>query len=241
MKPVAIFQHTEVGAPGSVPAILDELGIPHRLISILDGDAVPARADAYAGMIVMGGYMSAHDPLPWLAEEMALIRQAASLRIPLSGHCLGSQIMAAALGGAVSRNPRPEIGWGRITATDDPQAEQWLGCHAGQSLLTFQWHGDTFSRLPPGARLIATNPHCAHQGYVLDGIHIGMQSHLEMTPALVQLSLERNGAQLERELAAGNPAVSSPSATLADLEDKTRTLRETLFTLYSQWVRHLHR
>ncbi|MGO3742903.1 type 1 glutamine amidotransferase [Kerstersia sp.] len=239
MKPVAIFQHTEVGAPGSVPAILDALQVPYRLIPIVDGAPVPAQADAFSGLIFMGGYMSVHDPLPWLQQEMALIRQAASLRIPLSGHCLGSQIMAVALGGDVRRNRQPEIGWQHITVTDAPQAPAWLSRPAGQELLTFQWHGDTFHRLPDGAELIAASDHCAHQGFVLDGIHIAMQSHLEMTPALVRLSVERNGAQLDREVAAGNPAVSSRTDTLSGLEEKTASLHATLAPLYAHWVRNL--
>ncbi|CAM4293715.1 type 1 glutamine amidotransferase [Kerstersia similis] len=239
MKPVAIFQHTEVGAPGSVPAILNALGIPYRLIPIVDGAPVPARADAFSGLIFMGGYMSVHDPLPWLAQEMSLIRQAADSRIPLSGHCLGSQIMAVALGGEVSRNPRPEIGWQPITVTGAPAAADWLSRPAGHELLTFQWHGDTFHRLPEGAELIATSAHCLHQGFVLDGIHIAMQSHLEMTPALVRLSVARNGQQLDRELAAGNPAVTSRADTLAALDAKTAALHDTLAPLYAHWARNL--
>lgn len=239
MKPAAIFQHTEVGAPGSVPDILAAQGIPHRIIRILDGEPVPTDARSFSGLILMGGYMGVHDPLPWLAQEMALIRQAAHLRIPVSGHCLGSQILAQALGGEVRRNPRPEIGWNTIEVTDAPQAQDWLGATAGTQLLTFQWHGDTFSALPPKAELIATSPGCAHQGFVVDGIHIGMQSHLEMTPGLVQLSVERNGHQLDREFTAGNPAVTSRASTLDDLEAKTQALRVTLTQLYRHWSKHL--
>lgn len=235
MKPVAVFQHTEVGAPGAVLSILESLGRPHRVVRIVDGEPVPERADAFSGMVFMGGYMGVHDELPWIPQELALIRQADALNIPVAGHCLGSQLVALALGGAVRRHAQPEIGWGEIVVAPGPLAEGWWGASAGQVLRTFQWHGDTFEP-PAGAVRIASGPHCTEQAFVLRDLHLGVQSHLEMTPALVELSLQRNGAQLEREHARGNPAVGSREETLRDLPARTAEMHATLRRLYTRWV-----
>lgn len=235
MKPVVILQHTEVGAPGWVPSILDELGLPSVVVNLMEGGTTPATAREYAGVITLGGHMSVYDPLPWIAGEIALIREAASLGIPIAGHCLGSQIMAVAFGAKVGRNARPEIGWNHIVVDSTPRAREWLGADSGEPLLAFQWHSDTFE-LPPGAERMATSEHCQNQIFVVDDRHLAMQCHLEMTPALVDLSVSRNGAQLDREFASGNAAVTSREQTLENLSVRTTGMRAVLLRLYSRWA-----
>lgn len=232
---MAIFQHTEVGAPGSIDAILRDLGVPTQRIHVGRGQAVPTDASAYAGLVFMGGYMSVHDDLPWIAQELALIRQAVALGIPVMGHCLGSQLVATALGAHVTRAPTPEMGWNHIQFDDSAAARAWLGDLAGQEVLTFQWHGDTFS-IPPGAQHWARSAHCAHQMFVLDGKHVGIQSHLEMTPELVALSVARNGHQLQAQEVQANPACSPWAEVLHALPARTAAMQRTLHHIYARWV-----
>lgn len=235
MKPVAVFQHTEVGAPGAVLRILESLGCEVKLVRVVDSEPVPADAAAYSGLVFMGGYMSAHDPLAWIAQELALIRDADARGVPVAGHCLGSQLVALALGGQVRRHDRPEIGWCEIDAEDSDVAREWWGEHAGRRLQTFQWHGDTFEP-PPGATRIAHGEHCANQAFVLRDRHLLLQSHLEMTPELVLLSLERNGNQLARQNALGNPAVSDYEDLPHDLPRRTGQMHVLLRQLYARWI-----
>jgi GMP synthase-like glutamine amidotransferase len=238
MKPVGIFQHTEVGAPGNIPELLAELGIATRVLRILDGEPVPQDPQVFSGLVFMGGYMSVHDDLPWIAQELALIRRAVALGIPVIGHCLGSQLLATALGAEVTRAERSEIGWSQIRLEPTALAQEWFGQPAGQALLTFQWHGDTFG-IPPGAERIARSAHCSNQAFVADGRHLAIQSHLEMTPHLVALSVERNGAQMERQEAAGNPACSPRAEVLYDLAARTDEMRASLKGLYQRWIQGL--
>ena len=234
MKPIAVFQHTEVGAPGTVVPILQSLGREVHIVRIVDGEPVPEDASAFGGLVFMGGYMSANDPLPWIAQELALIRAAAAQGIPVAGHCLGSQLVARALGGSVHAHTRPEIGWNDIVADDHALARHWWGDAAGYAIETFQWHGDTFAP-PPGAVRIASGVHCDAQAYVADDRHLLVQSHLEMTPALVALSLERNGEQLRRQHAAGNPAVASMDETQRDVNARAVRMTGHLQRLYARW------
>jgi GMP synthase-like glutamine amidotransferase len=235
MKPIALFQHTEVGAPGTLPGILRALGCEVRLVRIVDGEPVPADAGAFGGLVFMGGSMAATDDLPWIARELALIRQAHAHGLPVAGHCLGSQLVALALGGQVERHARPEIGWNLIRTDNTTTARQWWGADAGRKLLAFQWHQDRFTP-PEGAQQIASAAHCDNQAYVLDDRHLLLQSHLEMTPALVEMSLEHNGAQLQREHAAGNPAVTSMEETRRALPERTADMTRALRSLYARWV-----
>jgi len=80
-----------------------------------------------------------------VAAEADLIRWAHEHGVPLFGICFGSQMIAHALGGSVSRASRPEVGWHRVE-TDEPEAVP-----AGPWM---QWHFDVFS-VPPGFREIA--------------------------------------------------------------------------------------
>lgn len=236
MKPVAVLQHTVLGAPGTVVPLLQALGCDVQLIRILDGEAVPADASAFSGLVSMGGYMGAHDDLPWIAQELALIRDADARGLPIAGHCLGSQLVALALGGQVHPHTRPEIGWNTITTADDAVARDWWGPYAGRTLETFQWHGDTF--VPPaGAQQLASAPHCEHQVFVLRDRHLLVQSHLEMTPELVDGYLTHNGAQLERQVQAGNPAASALEDARRDLPVRTAAMTDVLRQLYARWAR----
>ena len=94
---------------------------------------------------------------------------------------------------------------------------------------------------PPGAQQIARSDHCSNQAFVLRDRHLLLQSHLEMTPELVGLSLERNGEQLRRQFALGNPAVSDPADAPNDLEARTARMRTILTRLYARWVRTARR
>lgn len=234
-KPIAVFQHTEVGAPGAVVPILESLGREVVVFRIVDGEEVPPDASPFGGLVFMGGYMGAHDPLPWIAQELALIRDADERDIPVAGHCLGSQLVALALGGEVRLHWRPEIGWCDITAEASDSAREWWGVHAGQVLQTFQWHADTF-KPPPGAVRLAHGRYCSNQVFVVRDLHLLVQSHLEMTPALVRLSLERNGHQLTRQNSMGNPAASHYDDILCDLACRTQQMHVVLRRLYSRWA-----
>lgn len=237
MKPIAVFQHTEVGAPGTVVPILESLGRPVRVIRIVDGEPVPKNAAEFGGLVFMGGYMSVHDDLPWIPLELELIREADARGLPVAGHCLGSQLLALALGGSVTPHSAPEIGWQPLQTRDDALSREWWGEFAGRDdVQTFQWHGDTFQP-PPGAQQIAASNYCANQAFVLRDRHLMLQSHLEMTPELIKLSLERNGEQQRRQFALGNPAVSDPADALNDLQARTGQMSTILSRLYARWVR----
>ena len=149
MKPVAIFRHAPTEGPGYFADFLDQKTIPWQLIRIDRGDTLPATAEDFSGLVFMGGPMSVNDDLPWIPLVLSLIREAMAKDIPVLGHCLGGQLMAKAMGGAVGRNPVKEIGWGELTVPNDDEARRWFG--AAQHFLGFHWHGETFS-IPPGLR-----------------------------------------------------------------------------------------
>ena len=101
---VLAFRHVPFEGIGRIAPLLEERGIACDYADLYRQGAVAPDIAAYNGLIFMGGPMSANDPLPYLDEERALIRQAAERRQPMLGVCLGSQLIARSLGGAVDRN-----------------------------------------------------------------------------------------------------------------------------------------
>lgn len=235
-KPVLIIQHTRVGHPGAVLPLLGQLGVTWVLVSLPNGDAIPDDITPYGGLVLMGGSMSANDELDWISTEIRLTQQAYALGVPIAGHCLGSQIMSKALGAQVRKNDYKEIGWQQVTPTDSSQVQAWFG-DLNQSIRFFQWHGDTFD-LPVGAELLLSSEACLNQAYVLEDKHIAMQFHLEMTPELVELFLEANGKELQREVQANSPFVNTTEQVMAGVQHYMPRMHEVLYAVYSRWVKN---
>ncbi len=233
MKPIAIFRHAELEGPGYFADFLDEQRVPWHLIRIDQGEAVPADASAYSGLVFMGGPMSVNDDLPWISKALALIRDAYAKDIPLLGHCLGGQLIAKALGGAVTKNPVKEIGWGQVSVAGNDTARAWFG--DVRQFDAFHWHGETFS-LPPGAVRLLSSPHCANQAYAI-GKHLGMQCHVEMTEPMIRDWCMAGAGEIAAS--AGSPAVQSAPAMQTQMAEKLPGLHRVAAQLYQHWLRGL--
>lgn len=232
MKPVAIFRHFSTEGPGYFATFLDKRHIPWQLIRIDAGDALPASAEQFSGLVFMGGPMSVNDDLPWIAPVLALIRQAVTDSIPVLGHCLGGQLMSKALGGMVSRSPVKEIGWGEVSVADNSVAHDWLSGKPGLSEFdAFHWHGETFS-IPAGATRLLASRHCENQAFAL-GKHLGMQCHVEMTAEMVKAWCETGATEIA---ASPGPAVQSAEAMQQDLASRVSALNQVAERLYTKWV-----
>lgn len=182
----------------------------------------------------MGGPMSVNDPLPWIAASCALIRAAVDADLPVLGHCLGGQLIAKALGGAITKTPVKEIGWGPVRVLDNAEAQGWFGGLAGFE--TFHWHGETFN-IPSGAVRLLESVYCANQAYALGKV-FGMQCHVEMTEEMI-LQWCRDGAA---EIAASDsPAVQSSAAIQADMAKKVAALNAVADRIYARWIEGLAR
>jgi GMP synthase-like glutamine amidotransferase len=144
-------------------------------------------------LIVMGGPMSVNDEteLPWLRDEKQFIREAIRSGLPVLGVCLGSQLIASALGARVYRNAQKEIGWFPVEAVPT-DADVF---HFPGGFQAFHWHGETFD-LPPGAIRLARSAACANQAFQVGRRTLGLQFHLEVTPGAVRAFIDNGGGEL---------------------------------------------
>ena len=176
MKPVLILQHQLPENAAYLTTWLQRQGILHQVINAGAGEEFPATIEPYSALAVMGGGMSANDPLPSNRQAEILILQAMYRDIPVIGHCLGGQLMARALGGVITASPQPEIGWQPIAYESTDRTQEWFGDQPTDTVI--QWHYESFS-IPTGAVRVATSPACPNQAFAI-GPHLAMQFHIEI-------------------------------------------------------------
>ena len=153
----------------------------------LDLEALPHVEDVDL-LIIMGGTMSVNDEanFPWLKIEKRWLRRYLALGKPAIGLCLGGQLIANALGGAVSRNPQQELGWTTVRKVTNVPLECF---ELPENFKVMQWHSETFE-IPRGAVLLAENDVCRNQMYQIGSNVLGFQFHPEITPEVLDLFLE---------------------------------------------------
>jgi GMP synthase (glutamine-hydrolysing) len=182
-----VFQHEPQEGPGSLAALLPA---GTRIVRAWE-EPIPSEPDA---LLVLGGGMSAYDELPFLRDELRLMRRCIDAGKPVLGICLGSQLLAAALGGTVARAPRPEVGFYRVKLLPGAAADP-LFAGAPESFVALHWHFDAFT-LPPGAVPLAGSTLTPLQAFRHGERAWGVQFHLEMTDELLRSFVDHGAADL---------------------------------------------
>ena len=109
-------------------------------------------------IVALGGPMSANDNFPALIQEMAYLRGAATGDVgnreptPVVGICLGAQLLARALGGAVAPTGGYQFGLRKIDVTAAGHTDSAFGEISIPLVPTL--HGEQFT-VPTGATLLA--------------------------------------------------------------------------------------
>jgi GMP synthase-like glutamine amidotransferase len=185
---VLVVQHDASDPVGRLGDWLRAAGIDLAMFNCEAGDVLPGDLDGFAGLLVLGGGMSAGDDgsAPWLPAVRRLLREALEQELPTLGICLGAQLLASAHGGQVAPNPAgPEFGAQlvakRAVASNDPLF--------GPLPITpdvIQWHFDAITALPPAALVLASSPGCDVQAFRLGRLAWGIQFHIETTVDVVR-------------------------------------------------------
>jgi GMP synthase (glutamine-hydrolysing) len=181
-------------------------------------------------LIVLGGPIGVYDTgsYPFLTSEIALLERRLAHGHPTLGICLGSQLMAKALGARVYAGDIKEIGWGRVDLTEQGLAS-CLGSLAHDHAEVLHWHGDSFD-LPDRAVRLASNGFYPNQAFSYGRHALALQFHLEADPR----QLEEWYVGHSVELAAAGVAVSDLRAATARVADRLPVQANEIFT---SWVR----
>lgn len=176
---VHYIQHVPYEGLGYIEKWVKDNGYSLTVTKIYEDYKFPDQDD-FDMLVIMGGPMGTYeeDSYPWLKDEKLFVRKAIDSDKAVLGICLGSQIIANALGAAVYSNKEKEIGWLPISFID--KASQDLFGSETVSPIVFQWHGDTFD-LPAGTKLLASSEACVNQAFSYKEKVIGLQFHFEAT------------------------------------------------------------
>ena len=179
VKRALVIQHEPNGGIGTVGHRLGERGYELETVVLLDGvspdSSVPLPdPTAYDLVVSLGSIEHVYEEFrigSWINREVDTVRTAHEAGVPVLGICFGTQVLAAALGGAVELSPRREIGWMEL------DAEPGGGIEPGPWMV---WHIDRVV-VPPGATELARTDVCNHAYRI--GRSLGVQFHPEVDEA----------------------------------------------------------
>jgi GMP synthase (glutamine-hydrolysing) len=231
VKPVLILQHLSTDGPAFLATWLQEQRLAFEVFDTQAGHTYPPHIDGYGALAVLGGEMSANDPLPSLRQAERLILEAMRDGVPVIGHCLGGQLMARALGASVHASPAPEIGWQAMQCADTAAAREWFGPQAQHTV--FHWHVEAFD-VPAGAQRLASSAACPNQAFAI-GPHLAMQFHVELdADKLAYWSTSQDPAYLRLQQTCAT--VQSGAAMRALASTSLAAQQAMAARLYARWI-----
>lgn len=204
---ILVFQHVPYEPLGTLDPLLREAGFRIRYVNFgRKPDSRPS-LEKYEALIILGGPMNSDqiDAFPNLVAEVDIIREAVERGMSVLGICLGAQLLAKALGGAVTRNVRREIGWYDVRVTDAGTNDPVLSAFASVQEV-FQWHEDGI-QLPDGAVHLAESDASLVQAFRYGDHAYGFQFHIEVNASLIErwLTVAENQATLLDEVGRIDP------------------------------------
>ena len=230
MAKIYVLQHHPVENLGTIADALEGNELAWQYVRVADGQPVPANMKGAGGLIVMGGPMgvSQTDRYPWLRDEMRLIEDATGSNLPVLGICLGAQILAAALGAKVDRNPNgKEIGWHPIRLSDAAKDDRLMR-DLPETMTPFHWHGDIFD-LPAGAVSLASSDKTPCQAFRHGDKTYGFQFHFEVTHQSIAAMANAFAKDLARQNIAADQMIAQTAEFLPALE-------KTSDKVFSRWA-----
>ena len=179
-----VLQHVATEPCGLIGASLARRAIAIDVVETHLRAPVPATIGAHDALVVMGGPMGVYEAErhPHLRDELRLIEDALRRDVPILGVCLGSQLLAHALGARVAPSGGREIGWHAVQ-TSAAARDDRLFSRAPSTFTPWHWHGDVFD-VPASATPLASSASTACQAF-RQGNSWGILFHLEATRAIV--------------------------------------------------------
>ncbi|SEL05018.1 type 1 glutamine amidotransferase [Parapedobacter koreensis] len=181
------FQHVPFEGPGYIQVWAAENGHSLTATRFFDSQYMLPELPSFDVLVVLGGPMSVFDEerYGWLVDEKRFIRKAIDEGKKILGVCLGAQLLATVLEAAVKPAPNKEIGWFPVSPTEEAKKLPWFYELFADHPMVFHWHGDKFE-IPYRAINLASSDANKNQAFAVDDQLLGLQFHVETTPANVR-------------------------------------------------------
>jgi GMP synthase (glutamine-hydrolysing) len=180
-------------------AIVDTAHPGDPAATLPEGEAL----EGYDGIAITGSSLHVYEGGAPVTRQIELVRAALATGTPLFGSCWGLQVITAAAGGSVRKNPQGrEIGFGRRIRLTDAGRKHPM--YAGK-LDVFNAptvHLDEVETLAPGMTVLATNTVSAVQSAEIrtnGSVAWGVQYHPEYPLREVATIVRRIGTRLIQE------------------------------------------
>ena len=224
--PVVVIPHVDGSDIDWVGEALDRR-VPWRLVRPYLGESLPPLDHELGGVVCLGGPMSAVDDAqyPFLRDEKEYLRAATECDIPVLAICLGSQLLADALGGRSLPDLDLEFGRIEIELTPEGRQDSVLSGIGGRH---FSFHSDSWE-LPPDATLLARSDR--HPQAFRMRRSLAVQFHPELSPAGLQALIDVEGPKL----AAGGVDVP---AMVAEFAANAQAAHGRFGRLVDRWLAH---
>jgi len=132
-----------------------------------------------------------------ILKAVQSIEQAIKEDKAVLGVCLGSQLLAKALGARVTKGKKKEIGWYPVSLTEGAAKDRlWTGVE--RSFIAYHWHGDVFD-LPRGAEPLASSALTPCQAFRYGERAYGFLFHMEVTEKIIAGMIRTFAAELKEE------------------------------------------
>jgi GMP synthase-like glutamine amidotransferase len=195
---ILVFQHCDSETPGRLGAVLRDHAFDLDIRRPDAGGEVPSDVDDIDGVIALGGPQRLADARePWIAREIEFLKEAHARQLPVVGICLGQQMIALALGGAVGPMDGPEVGFADVDLTAAGQTDPILAGVAWRSP-QFHLHHDEVKGAPPGAVVLASSARCPVQAFRAGLRTYAFQYHPEFDRAMIHAALAASRDMLVR-------------------------------------------
>jgi GMP synthase (glutamine-hydrolysing) len=226
---IIVLQNHPAESLGAIADSLETAALAWQYVRAYDGQPIPTEIRGAGGLVVMGGPQTVYklDRHPFLRDELRLIEAALREDKPILGVCLGSQLLAAALGAKVYRAETREIGWYRVTLSAAAKQDRLLR-GLPPEFVAPHWHGDVFD-LPAGAVALASSEKTPIQGFRHGDKAYGLLFHAEMTVEILEALIAEFGEGLKRVGVDGD-------AIIAEVPRHFPKLAEIGETVFGRWA-----